>query len=135
MAQNWISGSDLITMTPQLALVVAMAYISAADGQLAESEIADILRVVPDRQTLAAALRIIHDTEYSRFLDQAAEILSPAQMMCVLLNAIGIAWVDGTLASEEREKLNQMARSFGLEAPHQTYMEVFRTKAKVSVLL
>lgn len=135
MAQTVIAGSELASLTPKLALVAAMAYISAADGQLADSEIVDILRVVPDRETLAAALRIIHDADYARFLDHAAGLLSPAQMMCVLLNAIGLAWIDGALASEEREKLSQMARSFGLEAQHQTYMEVFRTKAQVSVLI
>ena len=107
-----------VQMNPQIALVAGMIYISAADGSLDDTEIAEITRVVPDRQALDAALQYVRRTQYQQYLNEAAHMLTPAQKMCLVLNAADMAMGDGHLAGEEQQKLIQMQQYFQIPDAH-----------------
>lgn len=110
--------SNSVQLNPQVALVAGMIYISAADGTLDDNEIADISRVVPDRAALDGAMQFVRRTPYQQFLAEAARLLTPAQKMCLVLNAADMAMSDGHLASEEQQKLIQMQQYFQIPDAH-----------------
>jgi uncharacterized tellurite resistance protein B-like protein len=101
-------------LTPRTALIAALIYISGADGNLDDNEIGDVLRVVPDRATLVAALEYCKQHDVETFLAAAAAMLTPEQKLCLMLNAIDLALGDGMLASAEQELLLQYAQEFGI---------------------
>jgi uncharacterized tellurite resistance protein B-like protein len=127
-------GAGQISLTPKLALVAGMVYISSADGHLDDNEAGDILKVVPDRQTLEAALNFCRRNSYQQFLDQAARIMSPAQKLCLILNAADMAMGDGYLAPEEQQRLAYMAQYFQIPDAHlHPYVQTLMVKNNLSI--
>ncbi|MDI1479851.1 TerB family tellurite resistance protein [Polyangium sp. y55x31] len=127
-------GNNRINLTPQLALVAGMIYISAADGQLDDSEAGDILKVVPDRRVLEEALNYVRRTPYQQFLDGATRVMSPAQKMCLILNAADMAMGDGYLAPQEQQMLVLMAQVFQIPDAHlHPYIQAFMIKNNLTV--
>ncbi|MFW5739138.1 MAG: hypothetical protein ACOC1F_02105 [Myxococcota bacterium] len=110
--------SNQVQLNPFVALVAGMIYISAADGVLDDNEIAEISRVVPDRQALDGAMQYVRRVPYQQFLSEAARLLSPAQKMCLVLNAADMAMGDGHLAAQEQQKLIQMQQYFQIPDAH-----------------
>ena len=107
-----------IQLTPRSALVAGMVYISTADGSLDDSELRDIAKIVPDRQALDTALQYVKRTPYQNFLAEASRLLTPAQKMCLILNAADMSMGDGHLAQEEQQKLIQMQQYFQIPDAH-----------------
>lgn len=127
------TGSS-VNLTPKVALVAGMIYVSAADGHLDDSEAGDILKVVPDRQVLEHALQYARRTPFQRFVEEAARILTPAQKMCLILNAADMAMGDGYLAPEEQQMLVQMQQYFQIPDAHlQPYIQAFTIKNNLNV--
>lgn len=123
-----------VNLTPKVALVSGMIYVSAADGHLDDSEAGDILKVVPDRQVLEAALQYSRRTPFQKFVEEAARILTPAQKMCLILNAADMAMGDGYLAPEEQQMLVQMQQYFQIPDAHlQPYIQAFTIKNNLNV--
>ena len=110
--------SNQVNLNPHVALVAGMIYISAADGTLDDNEIADITRIVPDRNALDSALQYVRRNPYQQYLAEAARMLTPAQKMCLVLNAADMAMSDGHLAAEEQQKLIQMQQYFQIPDAH-----------------
>ncbi|EYF04883.1 tellurite resistance TerB family protein [Chondromyces apiculatus] len=127
-------GGAQINLTPKVALVAGMVYVSAADGSLDDSEAGDILKVVPDRQVLETALQFVRRNSVQQFLDAASRILSPAQKMCLILNAADMAMGDGYLAPQEQQMLTQMQQYFQIPDAHlHPYVQAFMIKNNLSV--
>jgi uncharacterized tellurite resistance protein B-like protein len=127
-------GGSQIQLTPKLALVCAMVYISAADGHLDDSEAGDILKVVPDGRTLEMALNFCRRNSYQQFLDQATRILSPQQKMCVIINCADMAMGDGYLAPEEQQQLQYMAQYFQIPDAHlHPYVQTLMVKNNLNI--
>ncbi|MFO7565009.1 MAG: hypothetical protein R6X02_20355 [Enhygromyxa sp.] len=123
------SSESSLELTPRIALIAGLIYISAADGNLDDNEIGDVLRVVPDRATLGAALEYCGRHEVERFLEAAAGLLSPEQKLCLMLNAIDLALGDGMLASAEQQLLLDYARAFEIpERDLQPHVRTFMAK-------
>ena len=123
-----------VNLSPKVALVSGMIYVSAADGHLDDSEAGDILKVVPDRQVLEAALQYARRTPFQKFVEEAARILTPAQKMCLILNAADMAMGDGYLAPEEQQMLVQMQQYFQIPDAHlQPYIQAFTIKNNLNV--
>jgi len=121
-------------LTPRVALIAGLIYVSDADGHLDESEIGDVLRVVPDRATLEAALRYCKQNDVQTFLQAAAAMLTPQQKLCLMLNAIDLAMGDGNLDGAEQQLLMQYAEVF--EVPEQVlqpHVQTFMIKNNLSV--
>ncbi len=127
-------GGNQINLTPKVALVAGMIYISAADGHLDDNEAGDILKVVPDRQALEQALLYTRRTPYAQFLGEAARIMTPAQKMCLVLNAADMAMGDGYLAPQEQQMLVQMSQYFQIPDAHlHPYIQGFMIKNNLTV--
>lgn len=127
-------GQQQLPLTPKVALVAAMVYISAADGHLDDNEAGDIAKIVPDRQALDHALQYCRRTGFQQFLDQAARMLSPQQKLCILLNCADMAMGDGYLAPEEQQRLMYMAQYFQIPEPHlQPYIQTLMLKNNTSI--
>ena len=127
------TGSQ-VNLTPKVALVAGMIYVSAADGHLDDSEAGDILKVVPDRQVLDQALQYARRTPFQKYVEEAARILTPGQKMCLVLNAADMAMGDGYLAPEEQQMLVQMQQFFQIPDAHlQPYVQAFTIKNNLTV--
>ena len=123
-----------VNLTPKVALVAGMIYVSAADGHLDDSEAGDILKIVPDCQILDQALQYSRRTPFQRFVEEASRILTPAQKMCLVLNAADMAMGDGYLAPEEQQMLVQMQQYFQIPDAHlQPYIQAFTIKNNLTV--
>ncbi|MFO0548923.1 MAG: hypothetical protein U0271_11075 [Polyangiaceae bacterium] len=127
-------GGTQIQLTPRVALVAAMVYTSAADGDLDDNEAGDILRVVPDRATLDMALQFAKRNPYQAFLEQATRLLSPQQKLAVIVNCADLAMGDGYLAAEEQQRLMAMAQYFQIPDAHlHPYIQTLMVKNNLSV--
>lgn len=127
-------GGSQIQLTPKLALVAGMVYISAADGHLDDNEAGDILKVVPDGRTLEAALQFCRRVGYQQFLEEAARLLSPQQKLCIIVNCADMAMGDGYLAPEEQQRLMYMAQYFQIPDAHlHPYIQTLMVKNNLSI--
>lgn len=127
-------GGSQIQLTPKLALVAGMVYISAADGHLDDNEAGDILKVVPDGQTLETALQFCRRVGYQQFLEEAARLLSPQQKLCIIVNCADMAMGDGYLAPEEQQRLMYMAQYFQIPDAHlHPYIQTLMVKNNLSI--
>jgi uncharacterized tellurite resistance protein B-like protein len=123
-----------VQLTPRVALVATMLYVSGADGHLDDSEIGDILKVVPDRQALEGALQYVKRNGFAQFLDASQRLLSPQQKMCAILNAADLAMGDGHLAPSEQQMLQQVATAW--QIPEQylgPYIQALMVKNNLAV--
>lgn len=126
-------GSN-IQLTPKSALVATMLYLSAADGHLDDSEVGDIVKIVPDRQSLDQALQYVKRVAFGKFLEESGRLLSPQQKMCAILNAADLAMGDGHLAPAEQQMLNQIVQAW--QIPEQylgPYVQALMVKNNVTV--
>jgi uncharacterized tellurite resistance protein B-like protein len=123
-----------VQLSPKVALVAGMIYLSAADGHLDDSEAGDIMKVVPDRQVLEMALQYVRRTDFNQFLGEAARLLSPVQKLCLILNAADMSMGDGYLAPEEQQMLVMMQQAFQIPDAHlQPYIQCLALKNNLSV--
>ena len=127
-------GQQQIQLTPKVALVAGMVYLSAADGHLDDNEAGDILKVVPDGRTLETALNYCRRVGYQQFLEEAARLLSPQQKMCVIVNCADMAMGDGYLAPEEQQRLMYMAQYFQIPDAHlHPYIQTLMVKNNIAI--
>jgi len=124
-----------IQLTPRAALVATMLYLSSADGHLENSEIDDLLKIVPDRQALDTALQYTKRFGFQQFLAQTATMLSPQQKMCAILNAADLAMGDGHLAPAEQAMLQQVVAAWQIPEQYLTpYVQALMVKNNTSVI-
>ncbi len=131
---NGFNQAPTAPLTPQVALVAALIYISAADGHLDDAEISNILRFAKTRANLDAALEYQRRSNYDQFLQAAGATLSPQQKMFTILNCADMAMGDGYLAPPEQARLNQMAQAFQIPEQHLgPYVQALMLKNNMSV--
>lgn len=127
-------GGRSVQLYPKAALVATMLYLSEADGYLDDTEIGDLLKIVPDRQALDTALQYARRVGFTQFLDESNRMLSPQQKMCAILNAADLAMGDGHLAPKEQQMLNQIVQAW--QIPEQylgPYVQALMVKNNVAV--
>ncbi|MDP3275662.1 MAG: hypothetical protein Q8Q09_10740 [Deltaproteobacteria bacterium] len=107
-----------IQLTPKVALAATMIYLSASDGHLDRNERGDIFKVIPEDPVLDAALAYTRRTPFQQFLQASAQLLSPQQKLCALLNAADLAMGDGHLAPQETAMLNQLSVTWQIPDAH-----------------
>ena len=128
------SGAN-VQLTPRVAIVATMLYLSGADGHLDDSEIGDILKVVPDRQALETALQYVKRHGFQQFLEESGRMLSPQQKMCAILNAADLAMGDGHLAPAEQAMLQQVVAAWQIPEQYLTpYVQALMVKNNTSVI-
>ena len=107
-------GGSQVKLDAPTALAAGMVYISAADGHLDESERLNILKVIPDDRVLRNGLEYCRRNGVQQFIQAAANLLTPQQKMCMLLNMADMAMGDGHLDEAERQLLVQFQNAFGI---------------------
>ncbi len=123
-----------VTLTPKVALAATLIYLSASDGHLDPSERGDIFKVIPEDPVLDAALLYTRRTPFPQFCQQSAQLLSPQQKLCALLNAADLAMGDGHLAPQETQMLNQLAQAWQIPEQHLApYVQCLIMKNNMSV--
>ena len=123
-----------VQLTPRAALVATMIYLSSADGHVEDSEIGDILKVVPDRQAFDTAIQYTKRCGFAQFLEETSRMLSPQQKMCAILNAADLAMGDGHLAAAETAMLRQIAGAWQIPDQYLTpYVHALMAKNNISV--
>lgn len=127
-------GSAGVQLNPRAALVATMIYLSSADGRVEDSEIGDILKIVPDRAALDTAVQYTKRASFAQFLDETARMLSPQQKMCAILNAADLAMGDGHLAAPETAMLRQIAAAWQIPDQYLTpYIHALMAKNNIAV--
>jgi uncharacterized tellurite resistance protein B-like protein len=99
------------------ALLALLAHVAFADGDVDDTELSFLSRVLPDRDP--EALRRWAGDEGARPFDLAAVARAlPAveERWKALRFAVRMAWKDGTIAPEERALLARLVRALGLPA-------------------
>jgi uncharacterized tellurite resistance protein B-like protein len=123
-----------VNLTPKVALAAAMIYVSAADGHLDPNEKGDIFKVVPDDNVLEQGLNYVRRTPFQQFLQQSAQLLSPQQKLCLILNVADMAMGDGFLAPQEQAMLIQLSQFYQIPDAHlQPYVQALMIKNNLSV--
>ena len=109
-----------IQLTPKIAIAAAMVYVAAGDGDLDPNEKGDIFKVIPDDNVLNTAITYTKRVGFQQFVQQCAQMLSPQQKFCMVLNCADMAMGDGHLGPQEQQMLNQMSQAFQIPEQHLT---------------
>lgn len=121
-------------LTPRVALVAGMIYISAADGHLDDNEVNEILKFAKSRANLDAALDYKRRNSYEQYLQAAGGSLSPQQKLCTIVNCADMAMGDGYLAPPEQARLAQMAQYFQIPDAHlNPYVQTLMLKNNTTI--
>ena len=89
-------------MTPHFAFVTALIYMIAADGEIQNEEIGQLLSVLggekssngvigvgaQNEKLLRNAQKYVQSNSPDKFLEEAAPLLTDAQKMCILLTSV-----------------------------------------------
>lgn len=132
---DMFKGDTVQAMTPKLAFASALIYMMAADGQIEEEEIGQLVSAIGgDRALLDNALKYVRKNNIDTFLQQAAPALSEPQKLCVLANLCDSLLSDGSAAPAEQALFGRFLAAFAItEERFRPYFEVIALKNDRSV--
>lgn len=135
-------GDKAFELTPYTTFVTAMLYIMAADGEINENEIGQLIAAVGGNQMknvnindiLKGASKYIKANKVDAFLAEVGTKLNDAQKMCILVNLIDTIFSDGNAAQEEQETFAKFMKAFDIsEERFKPHFETITTKNQKSV--
>jgi uncharacterized tellurite resistance protein B-like protein len=138
-----------LEMTPHLSFATSLLYMIAADGEISNEEVGQLLSVLGgeesggsigvganNRKLLENAQKYIRAHSVSEFIAEAAPLLSDTQKMCILVNLADSLLADGTAAPEEQKMFEQFMQGFGIpEQRFQPFFEVIMLKNDRSIFI
>lgn len=132
---DMFKGDAAQPMTPKLAFATSLIYMMAADGQIEEEEIGQLLSAIGgDRPLLDNAVKYARKNNVDTFLQQAAPALSEPQKLCVLANLCDSLLADGSAAPAEQALFGRFLTAFQVsEERFRPYFEVIAMKNDRSV--
>lgn len=139
---DMFKGDKAFELNPYSVFVTSMLYIIAADGEVNENEIGQLIATVGGNQAkgvdlnelLKGASKYVRATSIDAFLAEAAPKLNKAQQICILINITDTLFADGNAAKEEQEMFAKFLSAFGeSEESFATHFETIVTKNKKSV--
>lgn len=136
-------------MTAHLAFATSLIYMIAADGEVDNEEVGQLLAVLGgeeskgtigvganNRELLARAQRYARSHSIDQFLAEATPLLSDAQKMCILTNLVDSSLADGQAEPEEQVMFGKFLQSFGIsEGRFRPFFEVIVLKNDRAVFL
>lgn len=140
---DMFKGDKTFEITPYSAFAVSMLYIIAADGEINENEIGQLISAlggeqvkgINTRELLKGASKYVSSTKVENFLSEAAPKLNDAQKMCILVNILDTIYADGNAANQEQEMFFKFMTAFGVsEDALKPALETIAIKNKKSVL-
>lgn len=135
-------GDKAFELTPYNAFVTSMLYIIAADGEINENEIGQLISAVGGNQVkgvnindvLKSASKYIRSTTVENFLTEVSPNLNEAQKLCILINIMDTLFADGNAAKEEQDMFYKFMNAFGFtEDSFKPYFETITAKTQKSV--
>ena len=139
---DMFKGDKAFELTPYSIFVTSMLYIIAADGEINENEIGQLIATVGGEQAkgvdlnelLKGASKYIRANSVDTFLAEAASKLNKPQQTCILINIVDTLFADGNAAKEEQDMFAKFLSAFGeTEDSFATHFETIVTKNKKSV--
>ncbi len=131
-----IPSPENIRLTPYLAIVSAILYMMAVDGEISERESSQLQSVIgADDETLHRAVAYVEAHSLDQFLEAAPPLLDAKARLCLLLNVCDSLMADGKLSDEELKLFERLRTAFGhSQASFQPYYDVISVKDTTSVL-
>jgi len=133
-AENSQVSDAAAILTPEEALVAALAFMSASDGDLGPEEqsyIRDICADDPELVKRGVDYYVQHTFEE---LVDNLPVMDGQQKLCMLANCIEIAMTDGVLEDVEMYMSRHLAAGLGLsEEDHELVTRVLLAKNQLSV--
>ncbi len=123
-------------LTPSLAIVVAILYMMAVDGDISDRESSQLQSVVgADSDTLRRAIAYAERHEVDRFLADVPALLDTRTRICLLVNVCDSLMADGKMAPEELKLFDRLLTSLGhTRASFAAYFDIIAIKDQTSVL-
>lgn len=141
---DMFKGNNAFEITPYSALAVSMIYVIAADGEINENEIGQLIAIlggeqpkgINTRDLIKNASKYVNATKVEDFLKDASGKLTGEQKMCILINILDTIFADGNAASEEQELFFKFIEAFGYsENDLKPALEIITLKNNKNVLL
>ncbi len=135
-------GDKAFELTPYASFVTSMLYIMAADGEINENEIGQLIASVGGNQyknvnineVLKGASKYIKSNSVDAFLSEVAPKLNESQKLCILVNIVDTLFADGNAAKEEQETFAKFLAAFGVsEESFKPHFETITVKNQKSV--
>jgi uncharacterized tellurite resistance protein B-like protein len=125
-----------IRLTPYLAVVVAILYMMAADGDISDRESSQLQSVIgADTECLHRAVAYAETRSVEQFLKDAPSLLDAKARLCLLMNVCDSLMADGELSSTELQLFDQLVAALGhTKASFQPYFDAIVLKGRLSVL-
>lgn len=113
----------------------ALLAVTQCDDTRSEAEDAYLRRVLNDENLLAESAALLDELGTEQLAARLADGLAEDQKECLLANLLAVAMVDGELAVEEQELIEQLRSAAGIaEATQARFFEVLLTKNNLAVL-
>ncbi len=114
-------GDKVSEMTPYAAFATSMLYIVAADGEINENEIGQLISALGGEQVkgqntrdlLKNASKYMKSNSVEAFLEEVAPKLTEEQKLCILVNIMDTLYADGNADVSEQEMFNKFFTAFG----------------------
>ena len=118
---DMFKGDKATEMTPYSAFATSMLYIVAADGEINENEIGQLISALGGEQVkgqstrdlLKNASKYIKSNSVEAFLEEVAPKLTEEQKLCILVNIMDTLYADGNADVSEQEMFNKFFTAFG----------------------
>lgn len=119
---DMFKGDKAFELTPYSTFVTSMLYIMAADGEINENEIGQLIAAIGGNiykdvninEILKGASKYAKSTKLEDFLSEAAGKLTREQKLCILVNVVDTLFADGNAAKEEQEVFAKFLSAFGV---------------------
>ncbi len=131
-----VALSEDVRLTPYLAVVVAIIYMMAVDGDISDHESSQLQSVIgTDDHTLRRAVAYAQTHDVEQFLSEAPQVLDEDARQCLLVNVADSLMADGEMQKVELALFDRMLSAFGqTKASFQPHFDAIATKGKTSVL-
>ncbi len=130
-----LSSADT-KLTPYLAIVSAILYMMAVDGDISERESSQLQSVIgADENTLHRAVAYVESHSVEQFLEAAPSLLDARSRLCLLLNVCDSLMADGKLSEAELGLFDRLLVALGhTKTSFQPYFDVISVKDTTSIL-
>jgi len=134
---NMFKSQVDVPVNGEMALVIALIYAIAADGEIAREEIGHLHSVLGGDAgpKIELGLKYMRTKKPAEFVEEFAPRLNRQQKLCILLNVIDSVMSDGHAAPEEQALVKTFQDHFGLDdATIEPYFSTLVIKNDRSVL-
>ncbi len=122
-------------LTPKQALATSLLYMVAADGEVDEAELGQLMMVLRgDRNALDAAIKYVRKNNVDAFLAEAPQLLDDKQRLNVLVNLCDSLFSDGHADRNEQALFGRFMQAFAIsEDQFRPYFNAILVKNDLSV--